>query len=89
MARQSAAAAGLSGHPSEPVIARAVGVHPHGPPPEATVGCGDRKEDLLGMPKNNLASIRASLNPLSRFDFGILSALEHFRQWQAKERKKE
>ena len=28
-----------------------------------------------------------SLNPLSRFDFGILAALAHARQWQAKERK--
>ena len=37
-------AASLSGHLSEPVVVRAVGVHPYGPPPEPTVGCGDRKE---------------------------------------------
>lgn len=29
--------------------------------------------------------LRASLNPLSRFDFGTLAVLEHAREWQAKE----
>ena len=41
----------------------------------------------LGQPVSRLASLRASLNPLSRFDFGILAALAHAREWQAKERR--
>ena len=32
-----------------------------------------------------LQRLRSSLNPLSRFDFGVLSALPRARQWQAKE----
>ncbi len=32
-----------------------------------------------------LQRLRSSLNPLSRFDFGILNSLRHARQWQAKE----
>jgi len=32
-----------------------------------------------------LQRLRSSLNPLSRFDFGILSSLPHARHWQAKE----
>jgi hypothetical protein len=32
-----------------------------------------------------LRRLRASLNPLSRFDFGLLSSLPRARQWQAKE----
>ena len=43
--------------------------------------------EQLGMPQSKLASIRASLNPLSRFDFGILCELKHSNQWQAKERR--
>jgi hypothetical protein len=31
-----------------------------------------------------LAGLRASLNPLSRFDFGAFHSLEHAREWQAK-----
>ena len=42
----------------------------------------------LGQPEQRLALLRKSLNPLSRFDFGILSVLEHAGQWQAKERSK-
>jgi hypothetical protein len=41
----------------------------------------------LGQPGNVLARLRSSLNPLSRFDFGILAALAHGREWQAKERR--
>jgi Family of unknown function (DUF6088) len=41
----------------------------------------------LGQPASVLAQLRESLNPLSRFDFGILAALAHAREWQAKERK--
>ncbi len=39
----------------------------------------------LGQPESRLAALRKSLNPLSRFDFGRLAALEHAREWQAKE----
>ena len=41
----------------------------------------------LGQPAGRLAELRKGLNPLSRFDFGILTALEYAGQWQAKERK--
>jgi len=43
--------------------------------------------EQLGQPENVLAELRESLNPLSRFDFGILAALSYARRWQAKERK--
>jgi hypothetical protein len=38
-------------------------------------------------PEGVLAELRESLNPLSRFDFGILAALAYARRWQAKQRK--
>ena len=41
----------------------------------------------LGYHESMLLSLRQSLNPLSRFDFGLLAALAHAREWQAKERK--
>jgi hypothetical protein len=41
----------------------------------------------LGMPGSLLAELRASLNPLSRFEFGILAILAHAPAWQAKERR--
>lgn len=41
----------------------------------------------LGYPETMLHSLRKSLNPLSRFDFGNLITLKYARQWQAKERK--
>ncbi len=41
----------------------------------------------LGQPASGLAKLRASLNPLSRFDFGSLAVLEHASEWQAKERR--
>jgi hypothetical protein len=40
----------------------------------------------LGQPEARLSILRKSLNPLSRFDFGKLTALEYAREWQAKER---
>jgi len=43
--------------------------------------------EQIGQPENVLAELRESLNPLSRFDFGILAALSYARRWQAKERK--
>jgi hypothetical protein len=42
----------------------------------------------LGKDDGLLASLRESLNPLSRFDFGNLSTLKHARGWQAKEQKR-
>ncbi len=40
----------------------------------------------LGRSEQQLRYLRKSLNPLSRFDFGNLSALKYAKQWQAKER---
>ncbi len=40
----------------------------------------------LGQPAQMLRRLRANINPLSRFDFGVLAALGHARTWQAKER---
>lgn len=37
-----------------------------------------------GSPRDKIRQLRESLNPLSRFDFGPLAALEHAREWQAK-----
>lgn len=42
--------------------------------------------EAIGNDATDLKRIRASLNPLSRFDFGKLAALPNARQWQAKER---
>jgi Family of unknown function (DUF6088) len=42
--------------------------------------------EQIGQPESTLAKLRRSLNPLSRFDFGVFSALSHARRWQAKER---
>jgi hypothetical protein len=38
----------------------------------------------LDMPSGRLEPLRESLNPLSRFDFGLLAGLRHAREWQAK-----
>jgi hypothetical protein len=43
--------------------------------------------EQIGQHENVLAGLRESLNPLSRFEFGILAALVYARRWQAKERK--
>jgi hypothetical protein len=43
--------------------------------------------EQIGQPESDLATLRESLNPLSRFDFGILAALAYARRWQAKERR--
>jgi hypothetical protein len=37
-----------------------------------------------GTERGGINKMRASLNPISRFDFGTLTALEHVRDWQAK-----
>lgn len=40
--------------------------------------------EQLGLPPARLKPLRDSINPLSRFDFGMFAALVHSRQWQAK-----
>jgi hypothetical protein len=40
----------------------------------------------LGKPPKALRQLRATLNSLSRFDFGALAALDRSGDWQAKER---
>ena len=41
--------------------------------------------DEIGTSPATLRRLRASLNPLSRFDFGVLTGLPSARRWQAKE----
>lgn len=40
----------------------------------------------LGKRPRALKRLRASLNPLSRYDFGMLKVLPGAKRWQAKER---
>lgn len=42
--------------------------------------------EQLGRKPAALRPLRASLNPLSRFDFGLFAGMPHARRWQAKER---
>jgi hypothetical protein len=42
--------------------------------------------EQIGQSERCLAALRESLNPLSRFDFGILAVLPYARRWQATER---
>jgi hypothetical protein len=55
-------------------------------PPRVRAILGAIGEDL-GKPQGALNKLRASLNPLSRFDFGMLQGLARARAWQAKERR--
>jgi hypothetical protein len=41
----------------------------------------------LGKTPPTLRGLRESLNPFSRFDFGMLARLKHAREWQGKERR--
>lgn len=41
----------------------------------------------LGYSEKHLFQLRKSLNPLSRFDFGLLIALKYAKEWQSKEQK--
>ena len=41
----------------------------------------------LGKNRRALRRLRNSLNPFSRFDFGLLAGLRHARNWQARERR--
>ncbi len=43
--------------------------------------------EQLGKNRTALRRLRDSLNPFSRFDFGLLAGLRHARYWQAKERR--
>jgi hypothetical protein len=43
--------------------------------------------EQLGKNRAALRRLRASLNPYSRFDFGLLAGLRHARNWQARERR--
>ena len=40
--------------------------------------------EQIGKKPAALARLRASLNPLSRFDFGLLAGLAHARNWQVR-----
>ncbi|MBX9791313.1 MAG: hypothetical protein K2Y37_20530 [Pirellulales bacterium] len=53
-------------------------------PPRVRAMLGALGQQLGKSPKS-LEKLRASLNPLSRFDFGPLTALRFAREWQAKE----
>ena len=53
-------------------------------PPRVRALIGAIGEEI-GKKPAALARLRASLNPFSRFDFGLLSGLPHARDWQAKE----
>jgi hypothetical protein len=54
-----------------------------GEPPRVRAMLGALGQEL-DMPDRLLARLRASLNPLSRFDFGALRTLRHASEWQAK-----
>jgi hypothetical protein len=43
--------------------------------------------EQIGKRNALLRRLKATLNPFSRFDFGLLAGLPHARGWQAKERR--
>lgn len=53
-------------------------------PPRVRAIIGALGEDI-GADRKDLAALHRSLNPLSKFDFGIFSALPNAKEWQAKE----
>jgi hypothetical protein len=55
-------------------------------PPRVRAMLGAMGEQL-GKTSSALNCLRASLNPFSRFDFGLLAGLSRARSWQAKERR--
>lgn len=57
----------------------------HAEPPRVRAVLGAAGEQL-GKPPKALQRLKASLNPLSRFDFGVLAALDPAGHWQAKDR---
>jgi hypothetical protein len=54
-----------------------------GEPPRVRAMLGALGEQA-GMPAGALAPLRTGLNPLSRFDFGVLRVLPNARVWQAR-----
>ena len=56
----------------------------HSEPPRVRAMLGAIGEDIAKSPRA-LKRIRATLNPLSRFDFGMFFGLRYARKWQAKE----
>jgi hypothetical protein len=52
-------------------------------PPRARALLGALGESM-GVDSKRLERLRATLNPLSKFDFGIFAGLPHARQWQAR-----
>ena len=58
----------------------------HAEPPRVRAILGAAGEQL-GKPPKALQRLRATLNPLSRFDFGVLAALDRAVAWHAKERR--
>jgi hypothetical protein len=52
-------------------------------PPRVRAILGALGEEV-GITRAVLRPLRASLNPFSRFDFGLLTGLPHARKWQAK-----
>lgn len=52
-------------------------------PPRVRAMLGALGEEI-GAPREQLDRLKASLNPLSRFDFGALRSLRFAKQWQAK-----
>jgi hypothetical protein len=59
----------------------------HSEPPRVRAMLGAIGEQL-GKPTKSLQRLRASLNQLSRFDFGTLAGLAYAHNWQAKESRK-
>lgn len=57
----------------------------HSEPPRVRAMLGAIGEEIGKSPRM-LKRIRATLNPLSRFDFGMLAGLRYAHKWQAKER---
>jgi hypothetical protein len=43
--------------------------------------------ERLGKDSKKIRRLRDSLNPFSRYDFGLLAGLSNARSWQAKERR--
>ena len=56
----------------------------HSEPPRVRAMFGAIGEQLGKGPKM-LQRLRGTLNPLSRFDFGVLAGLDKARHWQAKD----
>jgi hypothetical protein len=67
----------------EPERFRRLAKAAEGEPPRVRAMLGALGQEA-GVPDTLLSSLRKSLNPLSRFDFGELRTLSHAREWQAR-----